>query len=353
MKKIFGLTILFLLLFAFSVFAVEPGYPPTGNAANIDQVGKNRAVIVQTGSLDWAYINQNGTNFGTNGSGDWKYGAFIDQLGNSNIAKIMMPTSDNGTAISQAGNRNEGYQYIGAPIHKTTSLTDMGLDIEQSGGNDNWAVQVTKSSFGCYGIQGMAVEQVGNRNFSYQLSVGGAYGATMKIFQHGDDNDYNVNVAGTGLASPLALPYTFYNAGSYLTPSPTTKTPPGVIKYAQYQNQMYGRAWMNVAGSRNHTAQYQEYSVWSLSGRHIADMDIVGNDNNVAQGQLGEYDVADVDITGSNDVASQSQKGDSNYAKIDTVGNSNVAGQQQTGNSHSSTIFQNGNGNFATVVEGP
>jgi len=223
----------------------------------------------------------------------------------------------------------------------------MGIDAEQIGDN-NHATQRTISSFGSVGIKPMSVYQNGDANVADQVSVGG-YGQIQRIRQIGDNNNNSTtslntfDLGTTTLANPLtALAFKFTGQNGIATPPMT-----------QYSNQMFGSAIMNVTGDNNNTYQFQEYSVWSLSGRNIATLDLVGDNNDVAQGQLGEYNNSDIDIAGSGDgnVVSTSQLGDSNIADVDIIGSFNIVGVQQTGDLHSATISQTGNSNFTKVVQ--
>lgn len=342
MKK---LSLIFIALFAVGVVMAQ-------NTATINQYGSNIGSVNQSGGDDnQATIEQGAvgapvTN-NLNQTTGWKEGSYIQQIGSSNEASATVLTSRNGTSIYQLGNSNYATQEIKSSAHETTSLTLMGIDAEQIG-NDNHATQRTIKSFGSVGIKPMTVYQEGNSNVADQVSVGG-YGQIQRIRQIGNNNNNpteslnTFDLSSTTLANPLtALVFKFTGQNGTATPPMT-----------QYSNQMFGSAIMNVTGNNNNTYQFQEYSVWSESGRNNVTLDLIGHNNDVVQGQLGEYNNSDLDIDGSYNVVSTSQLGDSNIADVDILGSSNVVGVQQTGDLHSAIVSQTGNSNFTKVVQQP
>ena len=341
MKK---LSFLFAMLLGVS-FAMAQN---SGNVATIDQFGSNIAEIEQSGSNNMGDIDQgtSGTPVTNNkvpsSAGDWKGGAFIDQIGDGNDAAINMHDGgNNGSSVYQYGNDNKGYQDIGTSQSIGTSWDLMGVDLDQLG-NNNWATQTTVASFGSAGVKRMFVLQDGDKNVADQLSVGG-YSNNQNITQIGNNNNNPAesgnafDVSATTLANPLALSWAHKPAGDF----------------TQYANQMRGTSHMYIEGDNNNTYQYQEYSVWSKSGENDAMMDIYGSENNVVQGQLGEYNSSDIDIDGDGNVVTSSQLGDSNIVDVDLIGGSNncVVGIEQVGDGHSATVFQSGASNFAKIIQ--
>ncbi len=341
MKK---LSFLFAMIFTVTMVMAQN----SGNIATIDQFGSNIAEIEQTGSNNTGDIDQGtlGTPVTNNKvpgyAGDWKGGAFIDQIGDGNNASINMHDGgNNGSSVYQLGNNNEGHQDIGTSHSIATSWDLMGVDLDQLG-NNNSATQTTVASFGSAGVKRMFVIQDGNYNVADQLSIGG-YVNDQNITQIGDNNNNPTesgnafDVSATTLANPLSLSWAHKPAGDY----------------TQYANQMRGTSHIYVEGSGNNTAQYQEYTVWSRSGENDAWMDVYGDNNNVVQGQLGFQNSSDIDIDGNGNVVTSSQLGDSNLVDIDLVGGSNncVVGVEQIGNSHDATVFQSGASNFAKVIQ--
>lgn len=296
-----------------------------GHQATVDQFGKNLAEVSQTGGDDNTATVTQGTaaahvsnNRKPNYNGDHEWGAWIEQVGSSNTAEINMQGSRGSADIYQEGGSNEAYQEINTYASGATSNTRKGLDIDQVGSN-NVANQKTVASFGSYGIKKMHVDQVGSGNQADQLSIGGM-ASVMQVRQDGSNNDYTVDVSATGKASPLDLPFAHKPAGDYI----------------QYQNGRFSTATIDIVGSGNHTAQYQEYTIWSASGHNYADMDIAGDSNNAAQGQLGEFNHSTIDIVGCSNVAAISQQGsgtaewDGNTASISQTGSNNVSSIEQT-----------------------
>jgi len=281
------------------------------NDAEIEQTGHNKASITQVGDQNDGNIYQNGTNFPSSG-GCWYYlGAYIEQLGDKNEASIYMPTGDNATRIQQVGNQNEASQVLGSHAHKSTNWNRLGLHIKQFG-NRNVADQQTISNFGCYGIQDMFAKQVGNDNFVDQLSIGGMQ-CLMEAYQIGNGNS------------------------SW-----------------QYQNARFSDLHLYIAGDNNLTNQYQEYTDWGASGDHDAYVDIYGNENEVRQTQIGEYDFADVDVNGNRNFVKQGQFGNSNRALVDIDGNNNGSACYACNNcywfnTHGYTQYQNGENNYAEM----
>lgn len=335
------LVVLTIILFASLSFAQD-------NSSTIEQYGANIGIITQTGSDNNADIDQ-GTAASpvTNNkvpayAGDWKGGAFIDQMGINNDASINMHDGgNNGSSIYQFGDENKGYQDIGTSQTIATSWTLMGVDLDQLG-SGNWATQKTIASFGSAGIKEMFVIQDGNENVADQLSIGG-YVNNQSITQVGSYNNNptasanSYDVSSTGLVDPLSLPWAHKPIGDF----------------TQYSNQMRGNTVIDVVGDGNNTFQYQEYSVWSLSGENDAFMDVTGNYNDVAQGQLGEYNSSDIDIIGSSNVVTNSQFGDSNIGTIYVEGDLNVAGIQQTNNGNDGNVYQVGSGNTGLILQQP
>lgn len=322
------------------------------NTAVVTQYGGNIGQILQTGMENDATILQ-GTSLipvsnNLNQPTGWKQGSYIEQIGDENNANVTVRTSGNGTSIYQEGNENDASQEVGSFNHATTDLTIMGLDIEQFGDN-NAATQRTFKSFGSTGIKPMIILQDGNYNIADQVSVGGN-GQTQRIKQVGDNNNNPVqsgntlNLSPTTLADPRELNFQFTSQSGSVTPPLT-----------QYSNQMFGTAIMNVEGNNNNTYQFQEYSVWSLSGDNDVALNLVGDGNDVVQGQLGEYNFSDIVLDGDGNVISTSQLGDHNTINIDLLAgsNNNVVGVEQTGDGHDATVLQSGIANFAKVIQQP
>jgi hypothetical protein len=339
MRKLFAL--LTVVFFAGFMMAQD-------NDASVTQYGSNIGIVTQTGSSNNGDIIQGSlatpvTNNKVPGySGDWIGGAFINQLGGNNDASINMHNGgNNGSSVYQAGDDNNGYQDIGTSQSIGTSWNLMGVDLDQIG-NSNWATQKTISSFGSAGVKRMYVAQTGDNNIADQLSIGG-YGNDQHISQIGNNNNNpsesgnTYDVSATTLTDPLALPWAYKPAGDY----------------TQYSNQMHGTTKMDVLGNGNNTYQYQEYTVWALSGQNDATMSVNGDNNDVAQGQLGEYNSSDIDIAGSGNVMTNSQWGDSNTATIYVNGNNNVGGIEQVNNGNIGDIYQVGNGNTGLILQQP
>ena len=344
MKKLF-------VIFSALIFSAGLMFAQSNSAA-VDQYGTNLGIINQTGANNNADIDQGTsgspvTNWGTNLGTDWKYGAFVDQDGSTNDASITMTESSNGSSVYQLGDDNKGYQNIGTYQTKTNDFSRMGVDLDQVG-NNNWATQTTVKSFGSFGVQGMLIVQDGDYNIADQLSIGGRSNVT-EITQVGNNNNNPTesgnafDLSATGLTNPLTLPWTYTNQGGF-SPSGT---------YTQYTNQMFGTTHMYIEGNDNNAAQYQEYSVWGLSGDNDAWLDLVGNTNNVAQGQLGEYNSSDFDIAGDGNVVTGLQYGDSNNASVYISGDNNVAAIEQLGNSNTGAINQVGSGNTGLIMQQP
>ena len=339
MKKLFAL--LTVVFFASFMMAQN-------NTATVDQFGTNIGKINQTGLLNTANIDQ-GTlatpvtnNKVPSYSGDWIGGAFIDQLGSNNDASINMHNGgNNGSSVYQSGDYNQGYQDIGTSQSIGTSWSLMGVDLDQVG-DHNYANQQTVASFGSAGVKRMFVIQTGDYNVADQLSIGG-YTNAQDITQIGNNNNNptqsgnTFDLSATGLTNPLNLPWAHKPAGTF----------------TQYSNQMHGTTHMYVNGNDNNTAQYQEYTVWSLSGRNHAMLDLYGNTNDVAQGQLGEYNSSDFNISGDGNIVSGLQHGDSNIATVDILGNNNVAAIEQLGNGNDGSINQVGSGNTGLILQQP
>lgn len=338
MKKLFVILVAVLFSSGF-VFAQD-------NTATIDQYGSNIGVVDQTGADNTGAIDQ-GTlatpvtnNHVPAYVGDWIHGAFIEQIGDRNDASIFMHDGgSNGSSIYQLGDDNEGYQDIGTSHSKWTSWSLMGVDLDQLG-NNNWATQKTVYSFGSAGIKKMFVIQDGNYNVADQLSIGG-YGNVQNIHQKGDNNNNpgmssnTYDVSSTSLTDPLTLPWAHKPAGLY----------------TQYANQMFGTTHMYVEGDGNNTHQYQEYTVWARSGRNDAWIDVWGDDNDVAQGQLGYMNYSDVDVTGDRNVVTTAQDGDDNIANMSVVGDDNIAAKDQVGNTNNGSISITGSGNVALETQ--
>lgn len=309
------------------------------NDSEIKQYGTNIGEVFQKGDGNEGNIYQGSSaNPVSNAAtSSWKLGSWIDQIGNDNYANTDVNNSSNGTSIDQLGNDNWAWQQINTFETKTTNWNRMGADIDQNG-NDNYGWQKTVYSFGCYGIQGMLIDQDGNDNYAKQFSKGGMAG-TMEVIQNGNNNNNSttnpLDVSCTGQRNPLTLPWAEKPGGAY----------------TQYQNGRYSVAHAKVTGSDNNTAQYQEYTVWSISGDNDAYIDITGNGNDAVQGQLGEYNYSDIDIQGNDNVMANSQWGDSNTATFSIIGDRNCAGIEQRDNNNTGLVLQNGNDNIGLIKQ--
>jgi len=325
------------------------------NLATVDQYGKNLTQIEQIGSGNKAIVDQ-GTALQSQSnyrvpaySTDHEWGAWVKQDGVSNSASINQQGSSGSADINQDGSLNVAVQDIHTFASGATANTRKGLDIDQIG-NRNESIQLTRASFGSYGIKKMYVDQIGNDNYANQYSNGGM-ASTMTIKQEGSNNGNAVSsdVAATGLSSPLSLAW-----GTLMHPANSGGIDAVKIShggYTQYQNGRYSTATIDITGDGNKTTQAQEFTVWSVSGQNSATLFISGNDNAVIQAQMGEYNSSDVDVTGNGNVISTSQLGDSNSIDIDVLGSFNIAGIQQAGDSHSATVLQMGSNNFAQITQ--
>lgn len=348
MKK---LSILFAMLFAVTFAMAQT------NEATLDQYGTNLAKIEQIGSLNNADVDQGtalqsvSNNHVPNYSTDHEWGAWIKQDGVSNIAVINQQGSSGSADINQNGSLNKAYQDIYTSASGATANTRKGLDIDQIG-VENEAHQLTRASFGSYGIKKMYIDQIGGNNYANQYSNGGM-ASTMTVRQEGSNNvnAVSADITATGLASPLSLPWGTLMPAANSGGIDAVKITNG--DYTQYQNGRYSEAIINILGSNNKTTQAQEFTVWSVSGKNKAYIDITGDSNAVVQGQMGEENTANVDITGSGNIVATSQLGDSNTIDVDILIGSdlNTVGVQQTGDFHSATVLQSGLNNMATVVQ--
>jgi hypothetical protein len=289
------------------------------NEANVTQYGTNTSLVNQSGEDNDATVTmgEDGSPVNNSDTPSWRYGAFIDQIGQENKAGINIHKGDgtyqsggnsNGARIEQYGNRNQAFQDISNSQVKTTNWDRMGAHIKQLG-DDNFGQQQVFRSFGTHGSGGILIDQNGNENQALQYVIGGRSNVT-EIFQYGDGNKY------TGFQSQIAdildLPWALKPAGDF----------------AQYQRGEYSTVRIDVLGDDNITAQYQEGTTWG-GGYNTAEIDIIGNENQAAQAQLGINNVAGITITGS----------------------WNKAGVQQLGDYHSGVISQTGDSNNAIITQ--
>ena len=310
MKKFF-ITLLMMLVVSSVAFAAinTSTITQTGgtNVADVTQTGTNNADVDQTGDGNSATIEQVGNNT-PNLPGNWWYlGADIDQIGDGNSATMNELTSPNETRIYQFGDNNIASQTTGSNQHKTNNPDRLGLHIKQTG-DGNTALQETSSGFGCFGIQGMLVDQFGNSNYADQYSKGGK-GSIIEVFHVGSGNSST-----------------------------------------QYQWARFSDAHVYIEGNDNTTNQSQTYTVWSISGDDDAYIDIFGDGNDASQTQLGEYNLADIDINGNLNIGSTSTTGDSNDAIVDIDANSNgFTISQNGGNLNYALIDIDSDGNTAMI----
>ncbi|BBE20870.1 hypothetical protein AQPE_5065 [Aquipluma nitroreducens] len=328
------------------------------NNATVNQFGSNIGSVNQDGSGNNATIQQGSSGAAVTNNhapayvGDWIQGSYIHQIGQTNTAEATVRQSGNGTDINQVGDVNTAKQDVGSYYEETTSYTKMGLDIDQIGGN-NWATQKTIKTYGNFGVQGMTVYQGGNYNIADQVSIGGM-GQVQSIKQVGDNNNNPIKSGNTFdlssttinnplavLQNPLTLAFTF-GAGAQTVSLPLT----------QYSKQELGKATIDVLGSDNNTYQFQETPTWG-GGKNQATIDLIGNKNDVAQGQLGALNNSDFDLTGDENVVSNSQLGNSNIADVNILGSYNVVGIEQTGDLNNATVNQTGNSNLARIIQQP
>ncbi|MDD4968605.1 MAG: hypothetical protein PHT07_04165 [Paludibacter sp.] len=338
----------FILIALLAIGILKAG----NNTSTVNQFGVNVATVLQIGEFNGALIQQGFLGaFVTNNyqpvhPNDWIEGSYIVQTGKYNTASSTVHTSNNGTSIFQLGNSNTATQDVGSFYEETKSITKMGLDIDQIG-NGNLANQQTFLSFGAYGVQGLTISQTGKNNVADQVSVGGMK-QEQHIVQIGNNNNNPTislnafNLSATTLDNPLTkLAFKFDNGSVGVVSLPMT----------QYSNQVLGSARMTVIGNNNNTYQFQEYTDLSTKGQNDASLCLTGNRNNVAQGQLGEFNNSDIDMLGSRNVISTSQNGEFNTIDIEVIGSSNVAGIQQSGDYNSAKVLQKGNDNFVKVVQ--
>ena len=326
MKKYF-IPLLMLLVVSSAAFAAvntsNVNQSGVNNAADVTQTGANYSEVDQTGDDHAATIDQVGNSYRPY-PGSWLYmGADVDQYGgDGNEAHISASNGPHEARIDQNGNSNLATQGLGATAHYTNNPSRLGLHIKQAG-DGNEAHQATSPSFGCHGVQGMLIDQLGNSNFADQYSKGGM-ASVIEIFHDGDGNS-------------------------------STQ-----VQWARFSD-----AHVDIDGDGNTTVQDQTYTVWSISGDDDALIDIVGDGNSASQYQLGEYNLADIDIDGDLNVGTTSTTGDSNDAIVDIDANSNGFTISQTGgnlnyalinidsNGNTAMINQNGMSNNTQVVNIP
>lgn len=191
------------------------------NRAGITQYGTNTSIINQLGDNNDATVEQgeDGKSVTNKDTQSWRYGAFIDQVGNDNEAAIkewkgdgsyQSGGSSNGARVEQTGDNNKAFQDISNSQVKTTNWGRMGAHIKQLG-NENFAKQEVFRSFGTHGSGGIIIDQQGLENHARQYVIGGRANVT-EIFQTGDNNTYT-GFTNTDVADVLNLAWSFKPAG--------------------------------------------------------------------------------------------------------------------------------------------
>lgn len=288
------------------------------NEGDVTQYGTNTSLINQSGVENKATVDmgEDGSPVTNKDTDSWRYGAFVDQIGEENVAEIKIHSGDgtyqsggnsNGARIEQNGILNQAFQDISNSQVKTTNWDRMGAHIKQLG-DANFAQQEVFRSFGTHGSGGILIDQIGSDNQARQYVIGGRNNVT-EIFQDGYGNVY------TGFQSQIAeildLPWVLKPAEDF----------------AQYQRGESSTVKIDIIGNDNITAQYQE-GIWGRS-----------------------YNVAEIYITGDENQAAQAQLGTNNEAEITIVGSFNKAGIQQYGDFHDGDITQTGDLNKATIIQ--
>lgn len=351
------------LIFLFTMVLAVTMAMAQANVAEVDQIGdRNEGNVKQTGLENKAVITQYGTNTSIiNQSGEknmatveqgaegkvvtnkdtqsWRYGAFIDQVGNENEALIkewqgdgtyQSGGSSNGARIEQTGNNNKAFQEISNSQVKTSNWDRMGAHIKQLG-NENFAKQEVFRSFGTHGSGGILIDQQGSKNQARQYVIGGRSNVT-EISQIGNNNRYS-GFKNTYFVD--LLDWSFKPVGE---------------EFSQFQRGESNEVRLSIVGNNNVTAQYQEGDVWGRS-YNIANATIVGNFNEVGQVQLGTYNEANIDILGNSNIAGIQQSGEKNIAEILQNGDCNFGLITSTGAGHFGAIYQTGSMNQATITQ--
>ncbi len=313
------------------------------NNAQITQYGTNSSIINQDGDKNLATVDQGegGKSVTNKDTPSWRYGAFIDQVGNENEATIrewrgdgtyQSGGSSNGARVEQDGNKNIAFQDISNSQVKTTDWNRMGAHIKQLG-DENFAQQEVFRSFGTNGSGGIIIDQQGDENQARQYVIGGRDNIT-EIFQTGDNNVYT-GFTSSKVGDILNLSWVFKPTGE---------------DYSQYQRGEGNEVRLNILGNNNITAQYQEGDVWGYS-YNIADINIVGHSNEASQAQLGTGNNADIEIYGHLNKAGIQQLGDNNEAEIFQTGDSNCGLIYSIGTGHLGMITQTGGMNEALITQ--
>ena len=355
------------LIFIFTILLATSMAMAQTNVAVVEQIGnENEGEIVQTGLDNKAEVTQYGTNTsiinqlgeknnatveqGEEGAlrsvtnkdtQSWRYGAFIDQVGNENEAKIKLWKGDgtyqsggssNGARIEQDGDNNKAFQDISNSQVKTANWDRMGAHIKQLG-NENFAKQEVFRSFGTQGSGGIIIDQQGLTNQARQYVIGGRENVT-EIYQIGNNNSY-AGSTNADVADILSLDWNLIPVGE---------------NFSQFQRGENSELRLNILGNDNITAQYQEGTVWGRT-YNIANIDIEGSSNEAVQAQLGKDNKAVIDVYGDLNRAGVQQFGDDNEAEIFQTGDSNLGFIYSTGTGHSGIITQTGNMNEAIITQ--
>ena len=351
------------LIFLFTMVLAVTMAMAQANVAEVDQIGdRNEGNVKQTGLENKAVITQYGTNTsiinqlgekndatveqGEEGkvvtnkdTQSWRYGAFIDQVGNENEALIkewqgdgtyQSGGSSNGARIEQTGNNNKAFQEISNSQVKTSNWDRMGAHIKQLG-NENFAKQEVFRSFGTHGTGGILIDQQGGKNQARQYVIGGRSNVT-EITQIGNNNGY---IGFTNSIFTDILNWSFKPNGE---------------SFSQFQRGENSELRLNIRGDNNITAQYQEGDVWGRA-YNIGNINIEGHSNQAGHAQLGNHNEADIKIEGDRNKAAVQQFGESNIAETFQSGGCNIAEILQNGESNEAFIHSTGNEHFGAIYQ--
>lgn len=362
--KCFKISIIIVLVVSGCLFAGAPVFPVTnGNACNIDLTGQNTATSYHKGSLNWGYINMEGTNYTseiyrTTVSVNAKLGVYHTLIGSSNIARTEMPVNSSGAAIVFTGNGNEGYQYLGASGSSTTDWDVMGLQITATG-SDNQIIQETEEAFGAGGIQGMKAIVTGSDNYTSQYNIGGS-GSTMELTIQGSGNSSDTTgLAGSIVTSdgyimdfPLDIGWADKPA-SARTVTPTTKTAPGNSEYMQYAAGLATVTVGDILGDDNILVQYSEYTDAATGGINEQYGYITGDSNKLIQGAKGENNRSEVTIIGNGNQVWETLLGNDCESTTSVIGLNNTVTKYLNVDFSTSDVTVNGSGAFVSVISVP
>jgi hypothetical protein len=306
---------------------------------------QSTATIVQSGSYDYATIDQNAP------AGSVLAGTIVQSRGADNVARIRQEADASGGTVQASARITQwatGETFGDIIQIGTTGGTTAQLTQESSGNNGGGITQKNVSAATATGLQSaesssVTISQVGGGASAYAEAkqVGDGWGSWLMITQ-GD-----AWFGGGGVTNTQARVFQDAEASSAHVSQRSVSDSSGYISQGSSERPGFyfsslANAWVEVDASVAGGVASESNAILSQDGGSNLTGYILqyGSFNNASLGQNGSFHVGGILQTGSG-----------NHADLTQLGSFNTAAIFQYGNGGYASLFQNGTGNTGRITQ--